>query len=49
MLFAQVGDVGAAGLEDPQAKQPEHGHKRKVAAMGGLPGRGEEGFELQMR
>jgi hypothetical protein len=24
VLFAQVGDVAAGGLEDPQAEQPEH-------------------------
>jgi hypothetical protein len=25
-FFAQVGDVGTGGFENPQAKQPEHGH-----------------------
>jgi hypothetical protein len=35
VLFAEVGDVGAGGLEDPQAEQPEHGHE------GGLPRRRE--------
>ena len=26
VFFAEVGDVGAGGFEDPQAEQPEHGH-----------------------
>jgi hypothetical protein len=26
VFFAQVGDVGTGGFENPQAKQPEHGH-----------------------
>jgi hypothetical protein len=26
VLFAEVGDVGGGGLEDPQAEQSEHGH-----------------------
>jgi hypothetical protein len=33
VLFAEVGDVGAGGFEDPQAEQPDHGHKREVARM----------------
>jgi hypothetical protein len=48
VFFAKVGDVGAGGLEDPQAQQPQHGHEREVAGLGGLPGRGEQGLELQM-
>ena len=31
VLLAEVGDVRAGGLEDPQAEQPEHGHQREVA------------------
>ena len=31
VLLTKVGDVGAGGLEDPQAEQPEHGHQREVA------------------
>jgi len=31
MLFAEVGNVHAGGLEDTQAEQPEHGHQREVA------------------
>ena len=34
VFFAQVGDVGSGGLEDAQAKQPEHAHQREVARMG---------------
>ena len=33
MLLAQVADVGAGGLEDPQAQQPEHGDQRKVIRL----------------
>ena len=33
MLFAEVGDVGPGGFEDPQAEQPEHGHQREVAQV----------------
>jgi hypothetical protein len=49
MLFTQVGGVGAGCLEDPQAEQAEHGHKGKVAGMGGLAGGGEQRLELQVR
>jgi hypothetical protein len=49
MLFTQVCDVGPGGLEDAQAQQPEHGYQREVAGMGGLPGRGEQSLELQVR
>jgi hypothetical protein len=38
--FAEVGDVGAGGFEDPQAQQAEHGYQGKVAGIGGLPGCG---------
>jgi len=48
MLFAQVGDVRASGLEDPQAEQPEHGHEGEVAGVRRLAGRGEQGLELQV-
>jgi hypothetical protein len=34
VLFAEAGDVGAGGFEDPQAEQPEHGHQREVARVG---------------
>jgi hypothetical protein len=33
VLFAEVGDVGAGGFEDPQAEQPEHGHEGEVARV----------------
>ena len=33
VLLAQVGDVRAGGLEDPQAQQAEHGHQREVARI----------------
>ena len=34
VFFAEVGDVGAGGFEDPQAQQAEHGHQREVARAG---------------
>ena len=33
VFLAEVGDVRAGGLEDPQAEQAEHGHQREVAWM----------------
>jgi hypothetical protein len=30
VLLAEVGDVRAGGLEDPQAEQAEHRHQREV-------------------
>src|SRR5215467_15288202 len=47
VFFAEVGDVRASGFEDPQAEQPEHRYQREVARVRGLPGRGEQGLELQ--
>jgi hypothetical protein len=31
VFLAEIGDVGAGGLEDPQAEQAEHGYQREVA------------------
>ena len=33
VLFAEVGDVGPGGFEDPQAEEPEHGDQREVARV----------------
>ena len=33
MLFAEVPDVGADGLEDPQAQQPQQAHQREVGRV----------------
>ena len=33
MFFADIGDVGASGFEDPQAQQAEHGHQREVGRV----------------
>jgi hypothetical protein len=33
VFLAEVGDVRAGGLEDPQAEQPEHGHQGEVAPV----------------
>ena len=48
MLLAQVLDVAAGGLEDPQAQQPQHRDQREVAAVRRGPGGGEQRLELQM-
>jgi hypothetical protein len=48
VLLAQVADVGAGGLEDPQAQQPEHGDQRKVIPVRGLARGGQQGLELQV-
>ena len=48
VFLAEVGDVRAGGLEDPQAQQAEHGHQREIARVRRLPGGGEQGLELQV-
>jgi hypothetical protein len=48
VFFAQIGDIGPGGFEDPQAQQPEHGHQGEVAQVPGFPGGGEQGLELQV-
>jgi len=48
VLFAEVGDVRAGGLEDPQAEQPEHGHQREAALVRRFTGGGKQRFELQV-
>ena len=48
MLFAQVSNVRAGGLEDPQAEEPKHGHEREIARIRRPAGCGEQGFELQV-
>ena len=48
VLLAQVLDVAAGGLEDPQAQQPQHRDQREVAQVGRGPGGGEQRLELQM-
>jgi hypothetical protein len=48
VFFAEVADIGAGGLEDPQAQQAEHGYQREVARVWGLPRCGEQCLELQM-
>jgi hypothetical protein len=37
VLLAEIGDVRARGLEDPQAKQPQHGHPVR-SRMGSVTG-----------
>jgi hypothetical protein len=47
VLLTQAGDVRAGGLEDPQARQAEHGRQREVIPVRRLAGGGEQGPELQ--
>ena len=49
VFLAEVGDVGAARFEDPQAEQPQHGHQGEVVGVRRRAGRAEQGFELQVR
>jgi hypothetical protein len=49
VLFAEIGDVGPCGFEDPQAEQAQHGDQREVERVRGLPRGSEQGLELQVR
>ena len=49
MLLAQVVDIGADRLEDPQAEQAQEADEGEVVGVGRFPGGGEHGFELQVR
>jgi hypothetical protein len=48
VFFAEVGHVGAAGFEYPQAEQAQHRDEREVVTVGGFSGGGEQGFEPQV-
>ena len=48
VLFPEDGDVGGAGLEDPQPEQPECGDQGEVTGVGRLAGRGQQRLELQV-
>ena len=48
VLLAEVGDVSAGGLEDPQAQQAEHGHQGEIARVHRFSGSSEQDLELQM-
>jgi hypothetical protein len=47
VLFAEVGDIGAGGFEDPKAQQAGHGQQREVVPVRRFPGGGEQRLELQ--
>ncbi len=49
VLFTEVVDLGADGLEDPQAEEPEQAHEREVELVAGLSGGGEQRLDLQVR
>ena len=48
VYLAEVVDVGAGGLEDPQAEESEHRDQGEVVGVGRVAGGGEQGFELQV-
>ena len=48
VFLAEVVDVGAAGFEDPQPEQAEHGDQGEVVGVGRVAGGGEHRLELQM-
>jgi hypothetical protein len=49
VLFAEVVDVRARCLEDPQTKQAEHRDKGEVEPVRRLAGCGQHRLELQVR
>ncbi|WP_406045590.1 hypothetical protein OG799_14595 [Micromonospora sp. NBC_00898] len=48
VFLAEVADVGAAGVEDPQPEQAEHGDQREVVRVGRSPRGGDPGLELEV-
>jgi len=48
VLVAEVGDVRAARLEDPQAEQAQHRHQGEVVAVGRITTGREQCLELQV-
>jgi len=48
VLFAQVGNIGAGGFEDPQPEQAEHRHQGEVVVVRGLAGAGQHRLKLQV-
>lgn len=48
VLFADVFDVAAGCLEDPQTEEPEHRDEREVASVSRVLGGGEQRLELQV-
>jgi len=48
VFFTEVGDVGAARLEDPQTQKSEHCDQGEVVRAFREPGGGEHRFELQV-
>lgn len=49
VLLAEVVDVCADGLEDPQPEKAKQADKREVEGVGRLPAGAEHGFKLQVR
>ena len=49
VLLAEIVDVRADGLEDPQSEQTQQAHQREVEWVGRHPGGGQQRLELQMR
>ncbi|WP_280393149.1 hypothetical protein [Nocardia brasiliensis] len=46
VFFADIGDVGVAGFEDPEPKHVEHHDQREVERVGRVSCRREQHFEL---
>ena len=48
VFVAKILDIRAAGFEDPEPEQTEHGDEGEVVGVGRRACGGEHGFELQM-
>ena len=48
VLLAQVADVSAGRLEDPQPQQAEHGYQREIVRVGRLAGGSQHRLDLQV-
>jgi hypothetical protein len=48
VFLAQIADGGAAGFEDPQPEQAQHGDQREIVRIVGQPGGGDQRLELQV-
>jgi hypothetical protein len=48
VLVAEVGDVGAGGVEDPRAGNAGHGRQREAAGVGDCRAADEQRLDLQV-
>lgn len=49
VFFAEVADVQAGGLKDPECEQTQQTYQREVVGVGGVACRGQHRLELQVR